>query len=235
MIKTCALLLSLCLTVGVTTVEAGERPNLVELFTSEGCSSCPPADALLAELASRADVLALSFHVDYWNGLGWKDPYSSRAATERQDRYATLLDLATVYTPQIVVDGKWQAVGSNRAAVEQALDRARGDRREVPVSLALANGQARLKLGPGGDGMAASVLLIGFDRRHVSAVKGGENGGRTLAHVDVVRGVEEIARFDGSAGEITAPIPWQCDRIAAVLQAADGRVLGVAVSDAEPL
>jgi hypothetical protein len=235
MIKTCALLLSLCLTVGVTTAEAGERPNLVELFTSEGCSSCPPADALLAELASRADVLALSFHVDYWNGLGWKDPYSSRAATERQDRYATLLDLATVYTPQIVVDGKWQAVGSNRAAVEQALDRARGDRRDVPVSLALANGEARLKLGPGGDGMAASVLLIGFDRRHVSAVKGGENGGRTLAHVDVVRGVEEIARFDGSAGEIAAPIPWQCDRIAAVLQAADGRVLGVAVSDAEPL
>ena len=235
MIKTCALLLSLCLTVGVTTVEAGERPNLVELFTSEGCSSCPPADALLAELANRPDVLALSFHVDYWNGLGWKDPYSSRAATERQDRYATLLDLATVYTPQIVVDGKWQAVGSNRAAVEQALDRARRDRRDVPVSLALANGQARLKLGPGGDGMAASVLLIGFDRRHVSAVKGGENGGRTLAHVDVVRGVEEIARFDGSAGEIAAPIPWQCDRIAAVLQAADGRVLGVAVSDAEPL
>ena len=83
--------------------------------------------------------------------------------------------------------------------------------------------------------MAASVLLIGFDRRHVSAVKGGENGGRTLAHVDVVRGVEEIARFDGSAGAITAPIRWQCDRIAAVLQAADGRVLGVAVSDAEPL
>jgi hypothetical protein len=229
------LLCLLCLAVCVTSAQAGERPIVIELFTSEGCSSCPPADALLAELAGRPDVLALSFHVDYWNGLGWKDPYSSRAATERQDRYATLLDLATVYTPQIVVDGKWQAVGSNRAEVEHALDLARRDRREVPVSLALANGEARVKLGPGGDGVAASVLLIGFDRRHVSAVKGGENGGRTLAHVDVVRGVDEIVRSDGSTGEITAPIRWQCDRIAAVVQAADGRVLGVAVSDAGPL
>ena len=79
------------------------------------------------------------------------------------------------------------------------------------------------------------MLLIGFDRRHVSAVKHGENGGRTLSHVDVVRGVEEIARYSGTAGTIAAPIRWNCDRIAVVLQATTGRVLGVAVSDAEPL
>jgi hypothetical protein len=232
MSKICALLLSLCVTFPIASVQAGERPIVVELFTSEGCSSCPPADALLAELASRPDVLALSFHVDYWDRLGWKDPFSSRKATERQNRYATLLDLATVYTPQIVVDGKWQAVGSDRADVERALDRARRDRRDVPVTLALDHGQAQVKLGPDGDG-AAAILLIGFDRRHVTAVKRGENSGRTLAHVDVVRGVEEIAR--SSAGEIAVPIPWPCDRVAAVVQAADGRVLGVAVRDAERL
>ena len=79
------------------------------------------------------------------------------------------------------------------------------------------------------------MLLIGFDRRHVTAVKRGENGGRILSHVDVVRGLEEIARYSGTAGTIAAPIRWNCDRIAVVLQAATGRVLGVAVSDAEPL
>jgi hypothetical protein len=233
MIKICALFLSLGLALAVLPAQAGERPIVVELFTSEGCSSCPPADALLAELADRPDVLALSFHVDYWDRLGWKDPFSSREATARQNRYATLLALSTVYTPQIVVDGKWQAVGSDRADVEQALDRARRDRPEVPVTLALDHGQAQIALGPGSDGVAASVTLIGFDRRHVTAVKRGENSGRTLAHVDVVRGFDEIARL--SAGEIAVPIPWHCDLVAAVAQAANGRVLGVAVRDAEPL
>src|SRR5437660_11649059 len=163
MIKIAALLLSLGLAFAITPAQAGERLIVVELFTSEACSSCPPADALLAELARRPDVLTLSFHVDYWDRLGWKDPYSSREATDRQNRYATLLDLATVYTPQIVVDGRWQAVGSDRADVERALDLARRDRPEVPVILALDHSHARIKLGPGSDGVA-SVLLIGFDR-----------------------------------------------------------------------
>jgi hypothetical protein len=83
---------------------AAERPILVELFTSEGCSSCPPADALLEELAKRRDVLALSMHVDYWDGLGWRDRFSSAALTARQRDYAGLFDIATVYTPQLVVD-----------------------------------------------------------------------------------------------------------------------------------
>jgi hypothetical protein len=235
MIRTCTLLLSLTIALAIVPAQADERPIVVELFTSEGCSSCPPADALLAELAGRPDVLALSFHVDYWDRLGWKDPYSSREATERQNRYATLLDLATVYTPQIVVDGKWQAVGSDRTDVEHALDLARRSLKEIPVTLALDHGRAQIKLGPDSKAVVASVLLIGFDRQHVTAVKRGENSGQTLAHVDVVRGVEEIARFGGSAGEIEAPVHWNCDRIAAVLQASDGRVLGVAVRDAEPL
>jgi hypothetical protein len=235
MIKRCTLYISLCLAFGIAPAEAGERPIVVELFTSQGCSSCPPADALLAGLASRPEVLALSFHVDYWDRLGWKDPFSSPEATRRQHRYAELLGTATVYTPQIIVDGKWQAVGSDRGEVEHALDAARRDTTTVPVALVVDHWRAQIKLGPAGEGVSGAVLLIGFDLRHVTAVARGENGGRTLTHVDVVRSIEEVAKFDGRASAIEVPIRSPSNRVAAILQAEDGRVLGVAVRDADPL
>jgi len=235
MIKTCAVLASICLGLGIVSAAGGERPTVVELFTSEGCSSCPPADALLAELASRPDVLALSFHVDYWDRLGWKDPFSSPAATERQQRYAELLRLATVYTPQMIVDGKWQAVGSDHAEVKRALDAAGHTLAEVPVALTIDRGLAQIKLGAAGGLVSGAVLLIGFDRRHVTAVQRGENSGRTLAHVDVVRGIEQVAQFRGQASVTEVPIHWSCDRLAAIVQAPDGAILGVAVGDAKSL
>jgi hypothetical protein len=233
MTKISPLLALICFVLGIAPLQAGERPTVVELFTSEGCSSCPPADALLAELAGRPDVLALSFHVDYWDRLGWKDPFSSPDATRRQHGYASLLGLATVYTPQMVIEGRWQAVGSDRNEVEQALGSARRNRDEVPVALAVDHGRAQITLGPGGDGVAATLLLVGFDRRHVTAVARGENGGRTLSHVDVVRNMEEIGQFDGERRAFEVPIRSPSDRVAAILQARDGRVLGVAVRDVD--
>ncbi len=235
MIKTRAALTSLFLLSAILPVQAGERPIVVELFTSEGCSSCPPADALLVELADRRDVLTLSFHVDYWDRLGWKDPSSSPEATARQERYARLLNIDAVYTPQIVVDGRREAVGSDRGAVERALDATSREPSVVPVTLSFKNGQARITLGQGGVTASASVVLIGFDRRRVDTVKRGENSGRTLTHVDVVRGIEEVGRFTGSASQIVSTPPWQSDRLAAIVQAPDGRILGAAVADREPL
>jgi hypothetical protein len=226
--------LVLCLLLAAAPAAAGERPVVVELFTSEGCSSCPPADALLAELASRSDLLALSFHVDYWDRLGWKDPFSSPAATQRQNGYARRLGLDAVYTPQIVVDGHWQTVGSDRDAVARAVAEARRAAVAVPIALTLDRGTARIALGAGRPGVSGAVLLLGFDRRHVDRVGGGENDGRTLTHSDVVRGFAEIGRFRGAAGVIAAPVPWPADRIAALLQADDGRIIGVAVADREP-
>lgn len=228
-----ALVAALYLAFSIAPAVAAERPTVVELFTSEGCSSCPPADRLLAELAQRPGILALSFHVDYWDRLGWKDPFSSRAATERQQDYARLLGHGSVYTPQIVVDGRWEGVGSDQAAVAQALDRAGHGGSEVPVALALNRGQVRVVLGPGGPAEptpAATVLLIGYDRRAVSTVERGENAGQTLTHVDVVRSLAEIGRLTGGTGEITAPVPSSAERIAVVVQAEDGRVLGAAVA-----
>jgi hypothetical protein len=233
MTKISPLLALICFVLGIAPLQAGERPIVVELFTSEGCSSCPPADALLAELAGRPGVLALSFHVDYWDRLGWKDPFSSPDATRRQHGYADLLSLATVYTPQMVVDGRWQAVGSDRAEVEQALGAAQRNRDEVPVTLAVDHGRAQITMGPGNGGVAATLLLVGFDRQHVSAVSRGENGGRTLSHVDVVRSIEEVAPFDGRAKTLDLPIRSTSDRVAAILQARDGRILGLAIRDVD--
>lgn len=210
------------------------QPVVVELFTSEGCSSCPPADALLATLADEPGVLALSFHVDYWDGLGWKDPFSSAAATARQRRYAAEMGLDTVYTPQIVVDGRWQAVGSDRNAVDEALAAARGTPPALAVALAIERGRARVTIGPDASGAAGVVLLVGYDRSRVDKVARGENAGRTLAHADVVRGIAEIGRFDGKPAAIAAPIGWPAERLAAIVQAADGRILGAAIADAAP-
>ena len=235
MIKAYVALAPLFLLSAILPLQAGERPVVVELFTSEGCSSCPPADALLVELANRPDVLALSLHVDYWDRLGWKDPFSSAAATARQEQYARLLNIDAVYTPQIVVEGRREAVGSDRAAVERAVDAASHESSAVPVTLSVKNGQARITLGRGGVTASASVVLIGFDRRRVDTVKRGENSGRTLTHVDVVRGIEEVGRFTGQASQIVSRPPWQTDRLAAIVQAADGRILGAAVADREPL
>jgi hypothetical protein len=235
MIKAYVALAPLFLLSAILPLQAGERPVVVELFTSEGCSSCPPADALLVELANHPDVLALSFHVDYWDRLGWKDPFSSPEATARQERYARLLDIDTVYTPQIVVDGRHEAVGSDRAAVESAVDAARHESSALTVTLSFDDGQARITLGRGGVTTSASVVLIGFDRRRVDTVERGENSGRTLTHVDVVRGIEAVGRFTGQASQIVSRPPWQTDRLAAIVQASDGRILGAAVADRKPL
>ncbi len=234
MTKALAALVVLCLALaGASATMAGGRPIVVELFTSEGCSSCPPADALLAELASRPDILALSFHVDYWDRLGWKDPFSSAAATARQQRYAELLGIGNVYTPQVVVDGRWQAVGSDRGEVERALAAA-ASAPAAPLRLAVTDGRAHVTLGPGADAAdagAPAVLLVAFDRRHVDSVARGENEGRTLTHVDAVRGFAEIGGVDRKTGALDAPAPWHADRLAAILHAPDGRVLGAAVAD----
>lgn len=228
----CCVPVAICLALTVSPARAGERVSVVELFTSQGCSSCPPADALLARLAARPDLLALAYHVDYWDRLGWRDPFSSRAATDRQRRYARLLGLRTIYTPQIVVDGRWQAVGSDQAAVAGLLARARRRRAHLPVALTADHGRARIEIGPAADEEQGSVLLISFDRRHVTMVTRGENAGRRLASVDVVRGFGTVGRFAGQMMRIEMPIRWHSDRIAAVVQAADGRILGAAVADA---
>jgi hypothetical protein len=204
---------------------AGGRPVVVELFTSQGCSSCPPADAFLTEMAQkRADVLPLAFHVTYWNGLGWKDPFALSAATARQEAYATRLGGGS-YTPEMVIDGKSGHVGSRRSEVEAAIAVARGAAAGPKVSLARGPNGVTIDVGPGSG--AGSVILIGYDAQHVTQIGGGENGGRQLTDSNIVRSIAPVAAWSGAAVRKTVPLPAG-EHIAALLQAPNGAILGAA-------
>jgi len=217
-------------------------PVLVELFTSEGCSSCPPADALLAELSGPrgvpgAEVVPLSLHVDYWNRLGWTDPFSSAAFSERQSSYAKG---GGIYTPQMVVDGGVELVGSDRTRARAAIAAA-SRAPKVPLEVRVApSGPSALTaqitappLPPGGSGADLFVALT--EDGLVSDVARGENAGRRLPHAAVVRVLERVAR--GKAG---APLAaersfrledgWrrQAIQVVAFLQEKGGRVIAVA-------
>jgi hypothetical protein len=176
---------------------AGSTPVLVELFTSEGCSSCPPADALLMRLGRtqpvrEADVIVLEEHVDYWDSLGWKDPFSSEAATARQGEYGQAFGGRQVYTPQMIVDGHAEFVGSAEGEALRAV-RAAGATAKPTVNLAWADGGmlairvGRLTNGTQGD--TPQVFVAITENMLHSNVKRGENAGRALEHDGVVRGL----------------------------------------------
>jgi len=167
---------------------AAAPPTIVlELFTSQGCSSCPPADALLGQLAKRPDVIALAWHVDYWNYLGWKDPYADKRWTERQRDYARHLR-GEVYTPAMVVNGGTMLVGSDGYGVTQAMAGAS----PLPVSLGLRRSAAGLEAHFGPVPAGATAQLVVYDPENATAVRAGENAGRQLKEYRIVRDVRDV-------------------------------------------
>jgi hypothetical protein len=221
-------------------------PVLVELFTSEGCSDCPPADALLERLdrsqpVDGAELIVLSEHVDYWNGIGWKDPYSAPEYSERQNAYAGFFGLGSVYTPQMVVDGTFEFVGSDKQrAIEAVEDASKMEQVTVNLSsvhlessdvidLHIQTGQ----LPSSSTSKSASVLLAIADETDESHVRGGENGGRTLKHIAVVRSLTKVGTVDQSH-ELSRDVKIKVDHengnmrlIAFVQEAKTGRIWGV--------
>lgn len=202
------------------------RPVVVELFTSEGCSSCPPADRLLSELSdTRTDVLPLAFHVTYWNRLGWKDPFSFEGADARQARYAQRFR-GFEYTPEMVVDGKADLVGSDRRAAGAAIEHARSDGvTAATIRATRENGGVSVSIGPGHG--RAHVLLIGYDARHVTAVGRGENAGHTLTESNVVRSVADIGQWSGAALTLRADTVAGEHQVV-LLEADDDAIVGAA-------
>ncbi|MDE1010904.1 MAG: DUF1223 domain-containing protein, partial [Paraburkholderia fungorum] len=185
------LLASVSLLVALPVAAAMPRPVVVELFTSEGCSSCPPADAYLSELSQqRSDILPLAFHVTYWNSLGWKDPFSLDVATQRQAEYGRRFGDGS-YTPEMVVDGTTAFVGSDRSSGETAIQKAKGaDSTSAPLSAVRKGNAITVSVGAGSG--SAQVILVGYDAQHTTAVGRGENGGRTLKESNIVRSFEQI-------------------------------------------
>ncbi len=233
--------------VGAAQSAPGPAPVLIELFTSEGCSSCPPADVLLSRLAKEsvpgAQVIPLGLHVDYWDELGWKDPASMHAATDRQSNYARALGLGDrIYTPQVVVDGRHEMIGTDVAAIQRAITKALQQPR---ASLTLA-------VGVDGDALVVRATVTGLPaeaaKESVDAVlavteddltnvvKRGENSGRTLHHDAVVRALLPMGSIHADRDlteRATLKPEWRQDRLHAVvfLQGSKSqRIWGVATA-----
>jgi hypothetical protein len=185
-------------------------PMVVELFTSEGCSSCPPADALLGELAQRQYVLPLSFHVDYWDYIGWKDRFADPLFTRRQHAYAEAQGSSMVYTPQMIIAGAIDVVGSDRKAVEKALKVAytRNTMYRIHV-MREEDGRVVVQFPDAQIGVPATVWLVTYQRSAESHVKAGENAGHDLMTYNVVRSLQKVGMWTGPATEIELKLDQQ--------------------------
>ena len=183
---------------------------VLELFTSEGCSSCPPADKLLPELVkSDSNIIALSFHVDYWNRLGWEDPFSSAAFSERQRDYARQLHLESVYTPQLVVNGEYELVGSNRPKAQSTIKMALKEKAQVKLTIdnvKMVNGKINFIVHSDGDFKKTDILAALVQKQVTTNVKAGENSGAKLSHTNVVRTFSRQTTADKNEFGLNIPL-----------------------------
>lgn len=202
----------------LTRVEAAAKGfAVVELFTSEGCSSCPPADALVARVqkeSSDKPVYILAFHVDYWNRLGWKDQFSSAEYSQRQNQYARWLKSSSVYTPQVIVNGRTEFVGSEESKLRNAIKT--GLEKPALSELTLSNvkvenDKANLKYSVGASADNAVLLLALIEKNATTKVERGENGGRTLSHVQIVSQLRNVQLKNGNSGIENIALPHDFD------------------------
>ena len=218
------LLLSAAATALARSARAAPAPVVLELFTSEGCSSCPPADALLGELSRQPGVIALAWHIDYWDGLGWHDPYATHFATDRQSAYATRLH-DEVYTPALVVNGGRIVVGSDRPAIASAI----AGTQPAGVPVTLQRDATGLSAEIGAAIAPASALLVTFDPIRTTAVGAGENGGRRLTEFNIVRSQVVLGTMQGAPRRLALPATPPGRGTALLLQTQDLRIAGAAI------
>lgn len=210
-------------------------PVVVELFTSQGCSSCPPADAYLGELAKRREVVALSLHVDYWDYIGWRDPFASAAATQRQRAYAHAMGQHMVYTPQMVIDGRAEAIGSQTAEVERLIEEAAA-RPKLPVQFRRGPDDSyfvEIGAGQNPSPAPATIWLVIFDRAHETEIESGENAGTNTVDYNIVRQWIRIGTWAGRPLTLPLGLTEEMesghDGCAVIVQAGNvGPILGAA-------
>jgi hypothetical protein len=232
--RPCSALLSL-LVAFATPAWAAESKPVVELFTSQGCSSCPAADRVLGELAAEGKVIALSIPVDYWDYLGWKDTLAQHANSMRQRGYAGARGDRQVYTPQVVVNGSAQVIGSDRQAIEAAC---KASAAALPVTLTRNGNNIEVDIGAG-QGAPASVWLLTVTRAAPVAIGRGENRGRTVTYSNVVRSWQRVAEWTGTPVKSSVSLPElnarDADAIVVLVQAGSvenpGPIRGASILD----
>lgn len=208
---------------------SGETLTVVELYTSQGCSSCPAADAYLGRLVKRSDILPLSFHVDYWDYIGWKDPFADPRHTKRQRRFATQFSQRYVYTPQMIIHGAYQVAGSKPSAVEAAIDKSKA-LPSVTLTLTRTGDAFEIQIPASTVHRNIKVISVFFDTKHLTDIRRGENSGQKIANYNVVRDFTQIGTWDGKARTIAFKNEHQVgDSCAVLLQsAATGQIIGAA-------
>ncbi|WP_321395338.1 DUF1223 domain-containing protein [Emcibacter sp.] len=207
-----------------------EKLSVVELFTSQGCSSCPPADDLLRKLSLEENILALSYSVDYWNYLGWKDIFARPEFTKRQKHYSRILSRGEVYTPQMIINGRSAVVGSRQDMVQKYID----EQAEKPVigpeiSLYLQDDMINLTVSSGSAAEATGIWLVAYDTVRSVKIKSGELAGQTREYVNVVRGLKRIGSWTGREVMLSLDpaeaASEKCDNYAILVQQKDTGVI----------
>lgn len=230
-----ALTLLVCAALPAQAEEVRFPPKaVVELFTSQGCSSCPPADRLLSELSARKDVIALSYHVDYWDYAGWTDTFGAEENTNLQRNYASAWRASRIYTPQMVINGQKGVVGSRRTEVDGALAKAG---LTLPVDVTSADNMLAISV-PGRPGLGKAVIwVVAFVKHAEVAIERGENGGETIGYSHVVTRRQAVGMWEpGSGAKLKLPfaemLSKDCDGIAVLVQeerdGLPGAILGAA-------
>jgi len=239
-----SLTLALLLAAAPPTLADTRLKGVVELFTSQGCSSCPPADALIEELAQQRGLASLSLPVDYWDRLGWKDTYGSPVHSARQRAYATARGDRAVYTPQVVVNGTRHMNGADRSAIETNLDELRTSL-SVAVDVSQINGALRIAVGAApigatAAGRAATVVVMQYLARREVAIGRGENARRQITYTNIVRDISRAGTWAGDAQtfELSAAAFGKAEGIVVLLQTgtpdAPGPIIGAAKLDVAP-
>ncbi|MEM9477260.1 MAG: DUF1223 domain-containing protein [Pseudomonadota bacterium] len=210
--------------------QASDRLVVIELFTSQGCSSCPPADALLGELSTRDDVLPLALHVDYWDYIGWKDEFADPAYTKRQKAYARVKGDRTIYTPQMIVGGTDHVIGYKPMKLAMLIER-HGDT-TAPVDVEVARDGQTLRISARAVAAVEGTMilqLVSYRAESTVNIRRGENAGRTLTYHNVVTRMVELGRWDGLARHsVTAEIPEDGEYAVLVQSDGHGPILGAA-------
>jgi|GEM_PF-140341 hypothetical protein len=209
MIRIAVLFIALAISPLVPAFEAAakdKQPIVIELYTSQGCSSCPPADKFMGELIKRDDILGLTFHVDYWDYIGWKDPFARPENTARQKDLSSRLGLRHIYTPQMIIHGAVNAVGSSEWDVERAIKHTK-NYPQTPVKLTHNKGsQLNISIPASATKEPAKIYIIAYDDVHTTSIKRGENSGRKLSYFNVVRDMKHVGDWSGEAVSLNVPL-----------------------------